>query len=263
MDGVSAVDSRRRPLCVALSQVVAIADDQITLHRIAAALASAGLPSPGRTAGIEEAAEALSENEHGVSVAALCGDLSSPDCMAKLRRLHKLARHARLVVVSPATDACGVRRALDAGADGVVFEAELDHTLAASIIAVAAGQAAVPRRLRQGLQKPAFSHREREVLGHVAAGLTNSEIAEALFLSESTVKSHLSTAFAKLGVRSRKEAAAVVLDSQQWIGAGLIAAGVPTVPDVPGRADEAGRRAAQGLIGNGSSGDRVSTPFRE
>ena len=53
------------------------------------------------------------------------------------------------------------------------------------------------------------------MLDHVAAGLTNSEIAESLFLSESTVKSHLSSAFAKLGVRSRREAAALVLDPDQ------------------------------------------------
>jgi DNA-binding NarL/FixJ family response regulator len=228
MDGVIAAGSFGRPLRLGISRIVAIADDQDTLHRIVAALTSAGLPPQARTAGVEEAVDALSEKERGVPVGVLDCDVSSSACMAKLRRLHKLARDARLIVVSPATDASGVRRALDAGADGVVFESELDRTLAASLIAVAVGQAAVPRRLRQGLQKPAFSHREREVLGHVASGLTNSEIGEALFLSESTVKSHLSSAFAKLGVRSRKEATALVLDSGEWIGADLPAAR-PTV----------------------------------
>jgi DNA-binding NarL/FixJ family response regulator len=98
--------------------------------------------------------------------------------------------------------------------------------------AVAAGQAAVPRRARGGLHKPAFSHRERQVLGQVAAGLTNSEIAAALFLSESTVKSHLSSAFAKLGVRSRKEAAAVVLDSDHEQGLGALVLGAPPLAGV-------------------------------
>jgi DNA-binding NarL/FixJ family response regulator len=235
MDEVTAVGSLCRPLAVGLRRVVAIADDQLRLHRIVAALASAGLPSPARSAGVEEAVGALSRNEPGVPVAVLDCDVSSAACMARLRRLHKLARDARLVVVSPATDASGVRRALDAGADGVVFESELDRALAASVIAVAAGQAAVPRRLRQGLQKPAFSHREREVLGHVATGLTNSEIAEALFLSESTVKSHLSSAFAKLGVRSRKEATALVLDSDEWIGADVLRARIPTAANLAHR----------------------------
>jgi DNA-binding NarL/FixJ family response regulator len=153
-------------------------------------------------------------------------DVSVPSCMAELRRLRKCARAARLVLISPATDSNGVRRALDAGADGVVFESAMDHTLVPSLMAVAAGQVAVPRRLWGGLQKPAFSHREREVLAHVAVGLTNSEIAEALFLAESTVKSHLSSAFGKLGVRSRREAAALVLDPDGGLRADLLGAGV-------------------------------------
>jgi LuxR family maltose regulon positive regulatory protein len=43
----------------------------------------------------------------------------------------------------------------------------------------------------------------------VSAGHTNAQIAESLFLAESTVKSHLRSVFAKLGVNSRQEAAAV------------------------------------------------------
>jgi DNA-binding NarL/FixJ family response regulator len=70
----------------------------------------------------------------------------------------------------------------------------------------------VPRTLSRQVLKPVFSHREREILGLVAEGATNREIADHLFLAESTVKSHLSTAFTKLGVRTRAEAAALVLD---------------------------------------------------
>jgi DNA-binding NarL/FixJ family response regulator len=232
------LDTFGRPARVALSRVVAISHDQLTLHRITAALASAGLPGPEPYADIDEATGALAGDGIGITVAVLGCDVSNGDCMAQLRRLRKLTRSARLVVISPATDVSGVRRALDAGADGVVFESELDDTLAPSLIAVAVGQAAVPRRLRGGLQKPVFSHREREVLGRVAAGMTNSQIAEALFLAESTVKSHLSSAFAKLGVRSRKEAAALVLDPEYGIGADLHAAGVfagapPRTPEAP------------------------------
>jgi DNA-binding NarL/FixJ family response regulator len=46
-------------------------------------------------------------------------------------------------------------------------------------------------------------------------GFTNAGIAKKLFLAESTVKSHLSSAFTKLGVRSRHEAAALLSDPQQ------------------------------------------------
>jgi DNA-binding NarL/FixJ family response regulator len=53
-------------------------------------------------------------------------------------------------------------------------------------------------------------------------GMTNAEIAAKLFLAESTVKSHLSSAFAKLGVASRSEAAAVILDSRTGVGLGIL-----------------------------------------
>jgi len=213
------------PITELSDRVVAIAADDLILHRIGSALASCELGPPARVRDVDEAVRVL-QAKRGDSVAALWCDVSEPPCMAELRRFRKLVRNTRVIVISPATDAGGVRRALDAGADAVVFESDIQETLGASVIAVKAGQTAVPRRLRKGLQKPAFSRREREVLGFVAAGYSNGQIASALFLSESTVKSHLSSAFAKLGVRSRKEAAALVLDPDQGIRADLVAAGV-------------------------------------
>lgn len=160
-------------------------------------------------------------------------DVSDPAGIASLRQLRKIVRSAGIVVVCPGTHAGGVRRALDAGADGLVFEPQLEDSLVASVAAVAAGQATVPRRVSGGLHKRALSHRERQVIGYVAAGLTNSEIADALYLSESTVKSHLSSAFRKLGVRSRKEVAALVLDPDEGLGAELLAAGAGAPAGTP------------------------------
>lgn len=54
-----------------------------------------------------------------------------------------------------------------------------------------------------GLDRPLLSRREREVLGLVAAGMRNSEIASELYISEGTVKRHLTNAYAKLGTASR------------------------------------------------------------
>ena len=53
---------------------------------------------------------------------------------------------------------------------------------------------------------PLLSEREREVLDLVAAGSTNREIAQALFLSPHTVKEHTSALYRKLGARNRAEA---------------------------------------------------------
>jgi DNA-binding NarL/FixJ family response regulator len=207
-------------------RVVIAADDQLALRRMGAALAAAGIGPAIHAVGTDEAAAAASADG---SVVAFVGDVSDPARMAALRRLRKAARRALIVAVSPQTDATGVRRALDAGADGLVFESEIEDSLAVSVAAVAAGQTAVPRRVRSGLHRPAFTHRERQALGYVAAGLTNREIGDALFLSESTVKSHLSSAFTKLGVRSRKEAAALVLDPGQGLDVDLLATGLPAL----------------------------------
>ena len=95
----------------------------------------------------------------------------------------------------------------------------LESCLPAVIRTVAVGHVVVPRELRRCIVRPAFSHRERQVLGLVVTGLQNREIASRLFLAESTVKSHLATAFEKLGVRSRKEATALVLDPGEGLRA--------------------------------------------
>ena len=85
--------------------------------------------------------------------------------------------------------------------------------------AVMAGLVCAPREVRRLLAKPTFSHREKEVLALLVDGLTNREIGGRLFLAESTVKSHLMSAFAKLGVRSRKDAAALLLDPEEGLAA--------------------------------------------
>ena len=66
----------------------------------------------------------------------------------------------------------------------------------------------------------------------VVAGLTNPQIAAELFLAESTVKSHLSSGFGKLGVSSRSEAVAVILDPERGRGLGI---GVVPAPAISGR----------------------------
>jgi len=148
-------------------------------------------------------------------IAVLVCDLDRPAAMAMLRRVRRELQQLAIVVVSPPATATGVRRGLDAGADAIVFEPLIESTLAVTVRAVGSGQAVVPREVRASVQRPTLSHRERQVLTLVCEGLTNSQIAEHLFLSESTVKSHLSSAFAKFGVRSRREAAALFLEFDQ------------------------------------------------
>jgi DNA-binding NarL/FixJ family response regulator len=166
-------------------------------------------------------------------------DVDAAGGMAGLRRLRRTQGNP-IIVISPPATGTGVRRALDAGADAIVFEPEIETTLTVTTLAVASGQSVVPRKLRASVEKPAFSHRERQVLALVSRGLTNSEIAERLLLAQSTVKSHLSSAFTKLGIRSRKEVTALLLDPEQAQSVGLI--GIGATPETNG--STSGHKAA-------------------
>jgi DNA-binding NarL/FixJ family response regulator len=117
-----------------------------------------------------------------------------------------------IVIVAMTEDVGVIRKALRCGVNGFVCHSALEAGLPAAVAAVSAGQLSIPRAIRRRTCWSAFSMRERQVLQLVADGLTNGQIAARLYLSESTVKCHLSTGFRKLGVCSRAEAAAAVLD---------------------------------------------------
>lgn len=150
-----------------------------------------------------------------VVVAAL--DAGAERAAPELRRIRKSFAERPLVVVSPASDVPTIRRALAAGASGFVLADELETALAAAVRAAAAGYLYVPRLHRHTVWKPELSHRERQVLRLAALGRTNSEIARELCLAESTVKTHLSAAFREIGVRSRRQAAALVFDPNEGL----------------------------------------------
>jgi DNA-binding NarL/FixJ family response regulator len=118
-----------------------------------------------------------------------------------------------------------VRAALAAGATGVVSLHEFQTTLGPCLRAVRSGQTCVPRGNWRQIDPPALSSREKQILGLVVMGYMNGQIAEQLFLAESTVKSHLSSAFGKLGVRSRNEAVNLILDPERGLGMGILALG--------------------------------------
>src|SRR6185312_13137483 len=111
---------------------------------------------------------------------------------------------------------------LAAGAAGVVAEPELAAALAPCLRAVLAGQSCVPAAQAAQLAPAALSAREKQILGMVVMGCMNGEIAQRLYLAESTVKSHLHSAFCKLGVRSRNEAVSAILDPARGLGPGIL-----------------------------------------
>jgi DNA-binding NarL/FixJ family response regulator len=124
--------------------------------------------------------------------------------------------------------------ALRAGASGFLLKDALPDELLAGIRAVAAGDAvaapALTRRLLDtfiqrtpdpdpadtamaGTQLAGLTGREREVLLAIAQGLTNSEIADRLVLSASTIKTHVSKVLAKIGARDRVQAVIIAYEA--------------------------------------------------
>ena len=149
--------------------------------------------------------------------------LCSDDCES-FKRLKVRFPELAIVAVCESADGRAVRRALDSEIDGLVYAGELETALWPTVAAALAGQLAVPRNLRTFVGKPSLSPSERKVLGLLVRGYTNSEISARLFLAESTVKSHLSSAYTKLGVRSRSEAVSLLLDPSEPLGIRVVPA---------------------------------------
>ncbi len=116
-----------------------------------------------------------------------------------------------LVLTNYDSDA-DILSAVEAGASGYLLKDAPPHELIAAVRAAAAGESAlapvIASRLLDRMRAPqvSLSRREIEVLDLVASGRSNSAIAKELFLSDTTVKSHLAHIFSKLDVSSRTAA---------------------------------------------------------
>jgi DNA-binding NarL/FixJ family response regulator len=140
-----------------------------------------------------------------------------------LRRAGRRAPGAIVVVIVSEGEHVDLGMVLANGADALVREEELGIALGPAVRAAACGQCSAPAGLLQVTQPPALSLRERQVLALALAGLSNGEIAERLYLAPSTVKTHISAAFRRLGVHSRREATARVLGSDDALQRTLLA----------------------------------------
>ncbi|MDR3080686.1 MAG: response regulator transcription factor [Streptomyces sp.] len=124
-----------------------------------------------------------------------------------------------LVLTTYDTDA-DITRAVEAGATGYLLKAERPEELFAAVHSAAAGRIAlsppVAHRVMAHMRspRPALTPREQDILGQLTHGMTNRDIAKALFLSEATVKTHLGRIYAKLGVDTRAGAVAVAKEQR-------------------------------------------------
>jgi DNA-binding NarL/FixJ family response regulator len=217
--GESRQDSRGRPVRVLL------ADDQRLVRESLATLL-------GLLEGIELVASAANGQEalalaerHRPEVVLM--DLRMPhmDGIEATRALRERQPEVQVVALTTYADDESVLGALRAGARGYLTKDAGAEDIRAAILAVASGEAALDPAIHHhvvaalaGAQASAsrtatrhdlpdeLTPREAEVLALIAEGLTNAEIAERLFVSPTTVKSHINHLFAKAGLRDRAQA---------------------------------------------------------
>lgn len=151
-------------------------------------------------------------------------DLKMPglDGLSLLQRMQNQKQKTKIIVLTASDDEGEYVQAMKYGTCGIVLKQTATDLLIKSIRKVYGGEiwldarttAAVMRQFASPSEpsprerdKPRLSNREREIVGFVAQGFKNKEIAERMFISEQTVKNHLHNIFDKLGVSDRLELA--------------------------------------------------------
>ena len=156
-------------------------------------------------------------------------DLSMPimDGISTLEQLNQNKIETPVIILTTFDDHEFILRGIQAGAKGYLLKDVSLETLIEGIETVHQGkrlmQPALTERLMQGLQGvkndfnappiiEALTQKELEVLGLMASGCSNKEIAESLHKSEGTIKNHVSNLLAKLGVRDRTRAVLIAIE---------------------------------------------------
>lgn len=145
-------------------------------------------------------------------------DPASPESAALLQELPRVVEYSRAIVLTASTDVAVHTRAVELGAMGVLSCDETGAVLVKAIHKVHAGElwldrartAGIVTQLARGVQKDpdtlkieSLTTRQREIVTLVAEGLTNRQLAERLFISEATVRNHITAILDKLELRDR------------------------------------------------------------
>ncbi|GLY13673.1 response regulator transcription factor [Kineosporia rhizophila] len=199
---------------------VVVADDQAAVREPLAAVLDL-LPDIDVVAAVGDGEQVLQALETDQAHVVLM-DLRMPvlDGTETTRRISERFPDVAVVVLTTFADDESILAALGAGARGYLTKNAGRQDIARAIRAAAAGQAVLDRAVQDRLlatartrtpepagEIPAYlTPREREVFALIGQGLSNRAIAERLFVSEATVKTHINNLFAKAGIRDRADA---------------------------------------------------------
>jgi len=196
-----------------------VADDQTAIREALAAVLDLydDIEVVGQAADGAEAVRLA--GEHSAEVVLMDLRMPGTDGVAATRLLAETHPEIAVVVLTTFADDDSVLAALGAGARGYLTKDSGRADIVRAVRAAAAGQAVLDPGVQQRLVATATARvatgaaleldltpREREVLALIGQGLPNAAIAQKLFVSEATVKTHINNLFAKLSVRDRAEA---------------------------------------------------------
>lgn len=213
----------RSPSPVANSIRIGIIDDHAVIREALRALIeeSPTMKIVGEAGDAAEALAMVASKQPDIILLDL--DLDPDDGLALLPKLLEVASHARVLVLTGTHDTAAYRQAAHLGAMGLVHKKKTAGVLLKAIEKVNAGEIWFDRSLvqsmlaeitRSGEPKQSdpeagniatLTEREREVIALVGEGLKNKQLAERLFISETTIAHHLTSIYGKLHVSDRLE----------------------------------------------------------
>ncbi len=176
--------------------------------------------------GLEDDFEVVGEAENGRQAVALAGELQPHVVVMDLlmpvmsgveatREIRRLYPDIEVVALTSVLEDRMVVDVIEAGAAGYMLKESRPDDLFEAVRAASRGEVRLDPRAQQRLVREVrtpqlrepLTDREIEVLTHIAAGRTNKGIAQHLDVTEATVKTHVSNLLAKLGLKSRTQAA--------------------------------------------------------
>jgi DNA-binding NarL/FixJ family response regulator len=165
----------------------------------------------GQAANGKDAVQEFKKHQPDVTLMDLrLPDMSGIDAMIAIRAEFP---EARIILLTTFEGDVEIKRALEAGARGYLLKSMPPKELVEVIRQVHAGKKRIPpqlaAQLAEHMSDEALTTREIEVLGQIAGGNRNRDIAEQLFISEETVKVHIKHIMEKLGASDRTQAVAI------------------------------------------------------
>jgi DNA-binding NarL/FixJ family response regulator len=201
---------------VSSTTCVIVDDHPAITAAVESAFAGTAVSVVGRARAVDEAARALEELRPDVALVDL--RLGDGDGFEVIEKLRAVSPGTRVIVFTGGADRASLLRAMELGVEGFVLkEAPLDELVRAVTVAAGGGTYVDPTIARE-LARPVdrgvaeLTEREWEIIRLLAKGLGNEEIGQALFISPSTVRTHLRNGMSKLGASTRAQAVAIAYD---------------------------------------------------